>query len=422
MFKRHKLLTLVLAVLLLLALALPLAARFQGERSLERAKAIFTAEIGPLELESHRPPKIAPQLNAAHWARAAGEALVLSADERAVLNDVNARPGHDWSAQERDQVATLLAQNRPALDLLHLMAGLRQSSFDLDYSAGRAMQIPNLMTVLDTAELLLAELRIDLAQNRSQDALQTLRSLRSLTRACQRESPMIFQLIGIATEQRMWHGTQELVFAGLDEPAVLVELESPLLELTAAEQLRRAVGFEAATLLATSSEQLIRDLAIENPLLVASAPYLKDAADAQALDYYRRVLTAYPHSSGIALLTDREVSTGTLPGFPASEFKRVFALGSIVERFKALETMRALATLALEARRAALDAGAYPSDLGAFESAAANPYDGEALSWRLEADGGATLEASSASDHWSRLNPSRPERNRPVFRWQLPPI
>jgi len=412
----RKNLVLILAILILIALALPLTARWQGENEAEAAAAVFAEKVWPLGLEGHSPPEVPARVNAAHWAQAGGEAIVLEVDERPFLGELNARPLAEWTSDELGRSAVIVAQNQPALDLLHRTAGLTSSNFDLDYRQGWEMEIPNLRPMLDAGQLLIAETRHHLAENRPQEALRALRSVRSLARACQRESPLIFQLVGLALEKFAWRGIEDFVFAGAADAAVLVELQSPLLETTLEEQFRRGLGTEA-TLLVSDEGMLYENLG-EDEWLKPFVPYLKGQAEAQTLAYYSRVMALYPRVSFVELLA-ADGGPREAPGFPASKLKATVELEWAVGRYKEVESVRELGTAALEIYARALEEGAYPAELA---TPAASAYNGEKLALRIESTGEVSIEVPEGPEVWKTYNPTRPERQRPLFAWRLPAL
>ncbi len=204
---------LTLALLVVLALALPLAYRALGRRAAAQAAADLAAEVGPLALARCGRPDVPAAANAAHWIQAGATAVALEPSESVLLRELRNQPLREWNAEQRANAAGIVDRNAFALVLLHKATNLERSSFDLDYSLGYSMPIPNLVAVLNGGRLLLAELQTKLVRGDVDGALLSQRAIRALARACQLESPTIFQFVGLALERLAWQGLQDLTLA-----------------------------------------------------------------------------------------------------------------------------------------------------------------------------------------------------------------
>lgn len=418
---------LTLALLVVFALALPLGYRALGRRAAARAAADLAAEVGPLALARCSRPDVPAAENAAHWIQAGATAVVLEPSERELLLQVNHRPLREWSAEQRENAAGIVDRNAPALILLHKATNLERSSFDLDYSQGLSMPIPNLQAVLNGGRLLLAELETTLVRGDVDGAILSQRAIRALARACQLESPAVFQFIGLALERLAWQGLQDLMLAAETRGKDLAEFRRPLLDTSLDEQLRRSVACEASVSLTASASDLARELDVSAWIRLL-IPYLKDRADARDMVYSRRAMTFYSDHSAAEILGGTEGAQALLsrPAAGALDLPAYYGgwIPSAIHRFKAGESLRQLGTLALELRQAAFASGHYPTDLEEHPVAGANPYTGGPIGYHLERDGSAWLEVPRASALWRSNNPSRPssEDNIPSFAWRLPPI
>ena len=303
-----------LALLVLLALALPLGYRALGRRAAAQAAADLAAEVGPLAFARFRRPDVPAAENAAHWIQAGATAVALEPREKELLLQLSHQPLGEWSAEQRASAAGIVDRNAEALALLHKATNLEGSSFDLDFDLGYSMPIPNLVAVLDGGRLLLAELRTNLVRGDVDGAIVAQRAIRSLARACQLEAPTIFQFIGLALERLAWQGLQELTLAAeahVEGVEALAEFRRPLLDTSLDEQLRRSVACEATLYLTVSARDLARDVGVSawiRPLI----PYLKERADARDMVYARRAMTLYPDHSAAEILAGSDGARGLL--------------------------------------------------------------------------------------------------------------
>lgn len=421
---------LALAILVLLALALPLGYRALGRRAAAQAAADLAAEVGPLALARCGRSDVPAAENAAHWIQAGATAVALEPSDSALLRELRRQPLMEWSAEQRAQASEIVERNAEALVLLHKAASFERSSFGLDFSLGYSMPIPNLQAVLNGGRLLLAELGTKLVRGDVDGSLRSQRAIRSLARACQLESPAVFQFIGLALERLAWQGLQELTLAAeaqVEGAPALAEFRRPLLDTSLDEQLRRSVACEATVSLTVTASDLMRDLDVPawiRPLV----PYLKDRAGARDMDYSRLAMSLYPRHSAAEILGGSG-RAHVLLSRPAPGVLNLPAyyggwIPNAIHRFKATESLRQLGSLALDLRQAALASGRYPADLTEHPVAGANPYTGGPIAYHLEPDGSAWLEVPGASALWRSNNPSTPssENLGPSFVWRLPPI
>ncbi|MEE8526922.1 MAG: hypothetical protein V3T72_23555, partial [Thermoanaerobaculia bacterium] len=231
-------------------------------------------------------------------------------------------------------------------------------------------------------------------EDRPQDAILAVRSLRSLARACERESPLIFQLVGLALERLYWEGTQVLLGHGIGDAALFAELREPLAEADVSEQFRRVMGFEAS--MARSAE----------------LDYLRRLHDeAEVLRYFSHVADQYSRYS------EAEWSgESSAPRKPVVMPEMRYA----AQKFKAAEALRELAFVALDLYLESRRGGSFPADLSNYPGASNNAYTGEVLAYRVETDGSAGIGIPGAVELWKARNAPHDEYP-PRFSWRLPP-
>ena len=183
-------LALALAVLFQIGLRPWLAAREQAKDSahLARVVADFQAETTSLDPANYAPKPVPDLENAAHWALAGAAALVDDDGFGETLASFARDPESFGSTKDLD-LLDALERNQPALSLLHRMAELDRSDFGIDYGAGPKLRLPPLRQLYAAGALLGLDAVVAASEGSVEDALESLRSLDSLTSAMAGEAP-----------------------------------------------------------------------------------------------------------------------------------------------------------------------------------------------------------------------------------------
>jgi len=414
----YKAVFLTAAALVVLALAVRVLLPWHGARRENAAAGRFAAAVVPLEIDTFRGPKVEPRANAAHWVRAGSLAATLTQKQRGTLRDMSFRLLSDWNEEDFTAARRLVADNAAALDLLARAVELdaSRSNFDLRWEDGIAAVIPDLVAVLNSARLLLAETRLALADGRDEDARRAARTIWSLAHACYNEPVMIFDLIAVALERTFWEAVYEIT----TRPGGQDFLAAAVVETG-------AVNLEQTLRLATASEAWVMHDADATTLGVVllskrlswwqhqKLHCLKGYGVAATIDYYARMLELYATLPASEII-DLPDGSSRRPEFQGSEQVTV-DFESVVVKLKALEAQRAMAASASALLAAARQAGRYPPDL---PEGGANPLTGSPLSYELSAEGGVVLTVPGARELWEKQYREAPRLPVPRFRWQLP--
>ncbi|MGD2115151.1 MAG: hypothetical protein PVG07_08860 [Acidobacteriota bacterium] len=438
---------LTLAVVVLAALVVLTAVRFERSRDLARAADRFEETVGPLELEAYAPEPVPDAENAALPVLEALERLEDRADddlwskELAALRRQNRSAAEDWSAEEVGRARTLVASRPEALELLGEAAGRSGSSFRLDYAAGPAMEVPNLLAVLHAGDLLFARARLGWLDGRPEEAVRSVESLASLSRVLQGEGLLIFQLVGHAVEVLQVRAIREGLATGSLDRDALRRLRETVGERSRSDRLRRALGVEGSMI------HLVRPGGPASPTLFGRRGGLDGLADAlvdrerwldriayrwlghravaRELDYYAGFLRAFPDLSYAELLERPEI----LHPPPGDRTRLVVDLEGVAGTLAATEALSRLSRLSLDVALAGAETGALPAELPPTPEAGAGPFTGNRPVYRRAApgaDGSATLSLPGAAELWGDVKATFAHHldGAELFEWRVgvPPV
>ncbi|HVN76184.1 MAG TPA: hypothetical protein VMT19_07710 [Thermoanaerobaculaceae bacterium] len=379
------------------ALALLLAVRLQARASDAKLESEFVQKVGPLDPQAYTSPSVPDSENAAIWLRAAAAALNLTRADKDFIGDLGRVPADQWTAEQDAGVDRLAARSAPALVLAERAALLPRSSLmlsgrdavDIKYQVSLA-DLMWLARVIDERGRLAAR-RGDWAGFRS--GVTELARIASTTEP---ESPLICQLVGLATERMMF----DVIRAGVESPALGgaawqgLDAEIPSVELVAAW--RRALGAMATG---------VRVGIVDPHNLFDRESTKVDLAVPSPEEYLRIVLTveslaARPIGLDAALGDRLQKGKGVTSGRPVADF----LAGSLV-RYQSILSMRRMARVAIGLRAYAVAKGRYPDTLAAWpEAAGPDPFTGGAMRYEVRADGSAVLAVPGAEELFNRIN------------------
>lgn len=418
---------LALAGLVLAILAVLTAVRFYHARQLHQAAERFEHAVGPLDFAQYQTAPVAAADNAALPILQAADRLprppeggtAEGALGPADLMVLNRRSAADWNEEDRQRVRALLADRQSELALLDQAAGRPGSSFDLDYAAGLKMEIPDLRAILWGADLLFARARLAWADGRPDAAAGSIEALDTISRALEREAPLIFQLVGQAVEVLEYRAIQEgLAAAALsaDDLHRLRPLAEPRPRM---DQLRRALGAEGTTVYhARPGSPEARELTGEPPWTRRFTYYwVGDGSIARVLDYFTQVADVFPALT-YPQLADGRTAPPRPQGMPADLVVDVPRVGG---SFKATAALGRVTRVALDLSLAGAADGALPAALPSAPDTARGHFAGNALTYRLADDGSATLTLPGADALWRQVKAGREgiEHEPPLFTWTL---
>ena len=410
----------VSALSLLIVLAIPLALRARGGAKVTTAIERFEAEVGPLNFARYQPPAIDRRENAGVWLKAAAQAIVLSKEDMKLLRTLSDAPEETWQPDQRQQLDLLVADAAPALELLARSIRLERSNFELDYSKGDQMQIPNFLSFITANRLVGVKGRRDLAKGDLEGFEQAVLMCSRSARTLEGESIVISQLVGLAVERGCLALLHEGIVKGVDDIDVLRRLKAAIGGVDLQDMIARSLGAEGTVLVARGGQSVSKLMSTTHSSGASSMsfPSLR-AYDrrwvARAIDNYRQIAAdlGRPFAEVHAEYGKPTpiLATDKIESQLAANFDQT------VHRAKTIEGMRHLAEAALNLRIQAVEDIEYPTRI---TGATPNPYTGQQLSYEVLADGSAVLSATGAAELHFKIDPERNHRAAPLFSWELP--
>jgi hypothetical protein len=395
----------LLGVMLVVALATLLVLRVYWSKRLGSAERDLRGQLGPLVGSAFESPKIPGNDNAGIFVRAAAEALVLVGNDKAQVNDLSMTPPESWTEQQRAELRRIVADNRPALELLHRAVGLKQSVFGLAAEVD-AMEkpgpLPVLLKVLSVQRLLSDDGFLALRERDIPRVLSTTDVMSVTAVALEREPILVAELVGIACEKMLLSVIASAVAKpGLDA-AGISRLERAAVEVDLRVAWKQSLARVALTRLGSAASPGYRGA---REIVYAVLP---GCYDAPAVEYCSRLVNAVDTPYG----TDLRRSAIATP-FATPDLVRAAA------RYQVVLSQRRAARIALALRRQALETGTYPRSLSAFpEARQKDPFTGGPIVYRLRPDGSAQLTVPNGEKLWDQANPE--VHNPGPFIWELP--
>ncbi len=151
--------------------------------------------------------------------------------------------------QMRAKVASLLEENRKALELLHDAASIPNCRYGIDLSRGNAVQTPHFGPLRDAARLLMLEAVLSAAQDDSESATQAVVSGYGLARSLLREPLLISQLVRNACSNLASQALEHVVNRVELGDAQLARIEEALLASYDPNAMVRALAGERCFML-----------------------------------------------------------------------------------------------------------------------------------------------------------------------------
>ncbi len=382
------------------ALAILLAVRLQARAADAKLEGEFVRKVGPLDPDAYASEVVPDAENAAIWLRAAGAAVALSRADKDLIGDLGRVPAEQWTAEQLAAVKGLFSRNAPALMLAERGASLPRSSFML--SGREAVDSKFSTSLIDLMWLARAiDLRGRLAVKQSDWAAfrSAVSELTCLGASLERESPLIGQLVGVATEAMAF----DVVRAGVEAPAAgreaLQGLDAAIPSMDLARAWRRAIG-ALATGVRTGVVQPgdLFDKGSTKVELAVPSPddYLRIALEVEGL-------AARPIGLDAALANRLQRSKDVRSGRSVADH-----LAGALVRYQGRLSLRRMARIAIALRLATLEEGRYPDSLARWpEGSAPDPFTGGPMSYDRRPDGSAVLAVPGAEELFNRVNEIR---------------
>ena len=433
-----RLVALVLALAIALALVGSLLLRVHAARRLEQAQNRFQTEVGSLDIAAYVPDPVAEAENGARWFVAGAQALILSDADWDLVNRRIRTLGEPWPPQDQEAIVALLEAQSGALELLQRAGELDSGDFGIDYERWFEAELPNFVELLQAGRVLAVRCDWEEQSGDLEAATATLRTLERLAATQLHEPPVIGLLAGSAVE-RIYLDRLESLLQRIDDPAELQRLRADLDHLSDAA-LDPRVPFSA-------------DIAVTSAWIRERGPFTEATfvanfdpeADAVLRGLLRRagyadLVAAVQLEAAMAMLARWEDplaeahEAAFLPDgrrrswVPGADRLAAFVtpnFSDAMRRAQATRSARALARTALDLRQTGLEAGAYPPRL---EDPPVSEYSGETATYRV-GDDGAEIAFPAAERAWEDLmGPHAVPRRGLMFpvtlrlRWRLPPL
>jgi hypothetical protein len=327
--------------------------------------------------------------NAAKWLVAGASAVVWSEEEQQLISSASLTPYKEWSEELRAQVRATVDRHQGALVTLHNAAAVKGSSFQLRYSEGLGMEVPNLLVLLRAARLLVCEARVAFADSEPERGLQALASISRMATSLAGESTLITALVSIAVERMMLVVATEITAdeAAWVDSRFFDDVEALVPRHTSRETLQRVLG---------AWEAVVNDAVkrgggeLAFPADLKPADVRKAAASVEEL----LMLTYGSHRKSFEpLLRNREESEAD--GIATDLGGFAIAIG----RAQSVAAQRQLLRAAITMRKLGADTGQYPRERQAIpELSEPDRFTGNLIDYTANSDGTLTLALHGAAE------------------------
>jgi hypothetical protein len=414
---RYRSLAISLASLILLALILTVGIRIHGNWVLNQSVDRYQKEVDSVKPDEYAPQELPKHKNMAIWLKAGAGILYLTKEQRVDLltrlMDVHQK---DWTTADIIALKEILKQNVIALQVLERTNYLTESSFDLPYSDGYEMSLPPLMEFLETRKLLACKARLHLLEGQLSESVKTAKLLERIAASLGHESVVICGLVGQVSEKDYYNLIQEML--PYADPAVLQEFRTQLDHLQGMiVPVSRVVAAEGASLYVTlrDSSSKIEEPGQQRARIMRSLMKRQMLAGALELHRHYAQLSKQPYQKV-------QPATWEPTDYVQEVVRQGFApnVGTIVERFQSTESVRILASAAIDLCLYASKNSSYPQDLTGFPEIRST-YTGETARYEVHSDGSATLSFPEADIYWDSRQEQLKPAKKPRFVWKLPP-
>lgn len=376
----------ILAALLLLALPLiGLGMHFYGQSTWTKTMKAFEADYGSLDYTKFDRPAPPEDKNAAEWLMGGAAAIVTSADEKALVNEMSRHRPAGWSAQQISDLRAVLTANQSAMDVMGKAVGLTESHFGIRYSEGWAMEFPDFISLLNAGKLLSVHAQLVASEGNPGQAIVSLEILERMIRALYEEPTIISRLVGCALERMSLQVVSEMLMTPQVSAETLAALPGLIQTGEVHTEMRSLLPFDVAVG-ASALRQGYRKSDLTDFGNLPDRSWLRgyllgDLHAAEELETVRSAMTATAKPFGVA--PDAFENCGRP------------ILANAVSKMQAVMAQRELVLAALDIRRAGLEAGAYPT----VTTLPADSFTGKPLlrsedgdGVRLAVDGGQVLD------------------------------
>jgi hypothetical protein len=419
----------VLAVALVVAIAALLVVRVYGRRRLAWAESEFAKKVGSRAPATSAPVSLSGAENAALVLGAGAEAVILPGNDRPRMGALAMQPLGHWTPEDRAELDRIVANNRPALELLHRAAGMTRSDFgplawDNDT---RELRSPPLLKLITAQRLLLVDARMASLAHEPARLLADAGSMAVMAAGLERETPMVELQVGMACEKMFWTAVQDAVSNPSIDRESLTKLEAMLMNTDLRAAWRRSNLRQQSVIQQHVAAVMSEPVTARVPKVSLYGRFVEfafgDIFRAQQLEIRAALIAAVDQPLGLDPAWSRRGQQEPRTIFDMFDvFESVMfgpAPNRYVGRVQSTLSLRNLGRIALALRLQGLETGAYPDTLASVPGAMQpDPFAGKPPTYERRADGSARISVPDFEALWKRISDAGPATQPST--WELP--
>lgn len=418
-----------LAILLLLALAALLGLRVYGNWRLAAAEREFAERVGPRDTGTSTPVKLLDEENAAVFLQAGAEAMILPGNDRPQIGEMTMTRPDSWSESQRADLRRILANNGPALELLHRAAGMTTSLFGAVTwdKKTHELKAPPLLKLITAQRLLLVDARMALLEHEPARLLADTASMATMAAGLERESELVGLLMGMACEKMFLAAVKEAVADSSTHREMLTKLQGMVVDTDLKAAWRRGNLAQQAVISKHVAAVLSDPLAARHGGVGLYGRFMDFAFgkifQAQQLEIRAGLIAAVDQPLGLDPSWSRRGAHQPRTVFDVFDVFESVMFGqsakSSIGRVQSALSLRELANIALAARLQGLATGEYPATFASLSGAMRpDPFAGKPLTYERRPDGSARISVPDFEVLWKRI--SDVGASAQPFSWELP--
>lgn len=416
-------------IVLLVALAALLGLRVYGNWRLAAAEREFAERVGARDARTSTPVKFPDEENSAVFLRAGAEAMNLPGNDKPVIGEMSMAPAGSWSESQRADLQRILANNGPAVELLHRAAGMTTSLFGAVTWDKKTHEITArpLLKLMTAQRLLLVDAREALLKHDPARLLADAASMATMAAGLERESELVELLMGMACEKMFLAAVREAVADSSTHRETLTRLQGMVVDTDLKAAWRRGNLAQQAVISKHVAAVLSDPLAAREEKVGHYARFLDFAFgkifQAQQLEIRAGLIAAVDQPLGLDPSWSRRGAHrphtifGVFDVFESVMFGQTAK--SSVGRVQSTLSLRELARIALAVRLQGLATGSYPETLASLPGAMQpDPFVGMPLTYERRPDGSARITVPDFEVLWKRISDASASAQ--PFSWELP--
>jgi hypothetical protein len=419
----------VVGVALVVALAALLGLRVYGNQRLAAAEKEFAKRVGPREAGTSAPVRFFDDENAAVFLGAGAEAMILPGNDRPLVSEMSMAPAGSWSESQRADLRRILANNGPALELLHRAAGMTRSGFGAVAWDKKTQELttPPVLKLITAQRLLLVDAREALLENDPARLLADAASMETMAAGLERETPMVELLVGMACEKMFLNAVGEAVSGPSTDRETLTKLKGMLVDTDLRAAWRRSKLAQQAEISKHVAAVISDPPTARQEKVGLYARFMEFAVgkifQAQQLELTADLIAAVDQPLGLDPSWSRRGLHQPRTIFGVFEVFESVMFGqsakSSVGRVQSTLSLRELARIALAVRLQGLATGSYPEALASLAGPMQpDPFAGKPLTYERRADGSARISVPGFEALWKRITDASASSQ--PYLWELP--